>query len=44
MSGRPFDQVIGLVQIAIRIGHCRALTMLLAVIVFVIIRLIAGTV
>jgi len=43
MSGRPFDDVTGLVQIAVGVGYCCVLTSLLAVFIFVIIRLVVGT-
>jgi hypothetical protein len=43
MSGRQLDDVTGLVHVAIGVGHCCALTAFLAVIVFAIIRLVAGT-
>jgi hypothetical protein len=43
MSGRPLDDVTGLVQLAIGVGYCCVLTSFLAVIIFAIIRLVAGT-
>ena len=43
MSGRPFDDGPIVIQFAIRVGYCCALTAFIAVVTFFIIRFLVGT-
>jgi hypothetical protein len=43
MSDRRFDEGSGLIQIAIRIVYCCALTAFISVATFLVIRLVVGT-
>jgi len=43
MSSRPREVGFGLIQLAIGVGYCCALTASIAVVTFFIIRFVAGT-